>query len=345
MLEYITKLVRILSQLPLPKLLIVGGIVLVFAAAGIALTGSPTAPPTPDAVPTEQPHSALVSVMWVLIGIGASLIVAGLVIALIAPERRFTDWGMIDLWLFQGVDDMGALLGQCRERVIILKTWFPEDGKIAAGLDQAFMNGANVQLVLCNPWADILGIRSTSADVLHRQAAKWIRRGLDVVKKWAHRDCDFKIGLYNAWPGCPVIWADGRIFMGFYFRKYPSPQQRWIEVRAKSPLADVLDEQLTGLWKRAFQITNTAQLDNWLSHEIVQRDSNMLALLKGCIDDEGMLDSLNEWLAVNPLEDLSKWLDDDSHESLEDRLSGKMFAELKVWLDRSRQRSNEEPEA
>ena len=88
-------------------------------------------------------NSAIISALAVF---GLTLMIAGLLI-----NSRFTEWGMIDLRWFQDEQDMRTLLSKCKKEVIILKTWFPEDGEIAAGLAKAFQNQAKVRLILCHP--------------------------------------------------------------------------------------------------------------------------------------------------------------------------------------------------
>src|SRR5205814_5813581 len=53
-----------------------------------------------------------------------------------------------------------------------------------------------------------------------------------------------EIGCYDSWPGCPVIWYDRKILMGFYFRGAPSPEWPWVSVKAGSELAIILEDQI-----------------------------------------------------------------------------------------------------
>lgn len=189
--------------------------------------------------PVDRITSSLIIAMLVA---GVFLMILGLL-----TKNRFAEWGMINLRKFHHSPDMERFLSSCTKDVTVLKTWFPEDNDIARGLEKAVTNGARVQLILCHPKVPILGQRSRSTDHEHQIAAKWIYRGLEVVSTKASREKFNGVFLYDAWPGCPVILADGRMFMGFYFWGYTSPTQPWVEVKANSDLWNVLTAQLEKL--------------------------------------------------------------------------------------------------
>lgn len=188
-------------------------------------------------------------------------------------------WGIIDLRRFHDGEGMGTLLSDCHDEVIILKTWFPEDHNIARGLKDAMKNEASIELILCAPESKILGMRSRSAGIAHTQATNWIRIGLDVVAQTVSDGKFNGVAFYNAWPGCPVIWADGRTFMGFYFRGHTSPHQPWVEVRPESPLLTLLEEQRDSLRTLAREAGPSLNRDG------------------GTIDK---IDKLHDWVKANP---------------------------------------------
>lgn len=232
------------------------GVGLLFAAASVIISQ------------TDLPTWLFTLAIVLLFVIGLILTILGLRPETDGPPddeawARFKEWGMVDLLRLQGVRSMRTLLERCSEKVTILKTWFPEDGEIAAGLAKAFQNHAKVRLIMCHPEAPILGMRSESARVRHDQAAVWIDQGLDVVEDNAIPKTFNGIGFYNAWPGCPVIWADDRIFVGFYFRGHTSPNQPWVEVKAGTPLSETLGYQRDTLWDKAHQLKTLDELRQW----------------------------------------------------------------------------------
>lgn len=177
---------------------------------------------------------------------------------------RFKDWGMIDLRKFRTSKKMGAFLSR-RKRLVVLKTWFPEDDDIRGGLKIAMNGGASIQLILCDPRAPILGQRTESTNHKQVDAAIWIINGLDLVAKNVSEAKFEGVALYNHWPGCPVIWADDRLFMGFYFWGSTSPQRPWVEVKAGSDLAKDLEEQRDQLNRRApTKLDTVDKLKKWL---------------------------------------------------------------------------------
>ena len=147
--------------------------------------------------------------------------------------------------------------------------------------------GATIQMILCNPKAPILGKRAKSTEHTHEQAAEWIYHGLDMVLKNASPTTFKGIGFYDTWPGCPVIWADHRMFMGFYLWRYTSPNQRWVEVEVKSDLWVALENQKTHILKDAVQLGTLDKLRTWIK--------------------DNPLDELLEWIKDNPLDELLEW--------------------------------------
>ncbi len=150
-------------------------------------------------------------------------------------------------------------LGNSRD-IRVLKTWFPESTEIETGLELAVTKQqARVRLLLCKPKSAILKQRSLGA----HEEAWWgsykvyhaIRKVYKSVK--TTQGTDVQIACYDSWPGCPVIWYDREILMGFYFRGKSSPSWPWVSVRTGSKLAKILDDQFNELW----QLSNTEHLD------------------------------------------------------------------------------------
>ena len=137
----------------------------------------------------------------------------------------------------------------------ILKTWFPETDVINNALASALGSGASVKLILCKPGSQILRIRCEGANVAPEEADDWIIQGLTRVKDDLEEETkreQFKgVAFHDAWPGCPVIRVDQRIYMGFYFRGKTSPNFPWIEIRPGSELDNYLQSQEEELWTMA----------------------------------------------------------------------------------------------
>lgn len=136
------------------------------------------------------------------------------------------------------------------KELVIVKTWFPEKDEIADALKIALDRGARVKLILCKPDSKILESRCEGAGFKLTAATKWISKGIDIVQKHAKYPEPLKhVRLHDRWPGCPVITADERIYMGFYFRGNTSPNFPWLEIRKRSTLAEYLKSQEDELWE------------------------------------------------------------------------------------------------
>ncbi len=175
------------------------------------------------------------------------------------PFRKFLDLGMErihDPLTDRNLRDRLA----SSKNIKVLKTWFPESTQIATGLERAINeHRARVRLLLCKPQSVILEQRSLGA----HQRAWWgsfkVCEAIEDVYRWvkATPGVDVKIRCYDSWPGCPVIWCDDTILMGFYFRGRASPAWPWVSVKKDSRLAKILDDQFNDLWED----DNTEHLD------------------------------------------------------------------------------------
>lgn len=212
--------------------------------------------------------------------LGVVLVVIGFLYLRHTSEGKLGAIGMVGR-RYLGGDQVRARL-QKATQITILKTWFPEDGAIESALGVALGNGASVQLILCEPESEILKKRCEGADVEHAQARRWIIRGLKLVKKHATEDQFDGVAFFEEWPGCPVIWADERPYMGFYFRGGTSPNFPWIEIRAGSRLATILENQRDALLELAKKREKQARKQG-------RRGTNLLETL----------DDLNDWLRRN----------------------------------------------
>ena len=132
----------------------------------------------------------------------------------------------------------------------VLKTWFPETEAIKTGLRKAIKRGAKLKLLLCNPNSALLQKRSHTALQEEFQGSNVVYHAIKNINEWVLDASELKveIGVYDSWPGCPVIWYDEEILMGFYFRTAPSTDWPWITVRKGTQLAGILDEQFDDLW-------------------------------------------------------------------------------------------------
>jgi hypothetical protein len=137
------------------------------------------------------------------------------------------------------------------KKIKVLKTWFPETRVIGDGLEAAIKSGAEVRLLLCKPESILLQQRSRTAlkDKQYR-ASTIVYKAIKDIHDWVQEKsgAEVEIGCYDSWPGCPVIWYDDKIIMGFYFRRAPSPEWPWISVKPQSVLAEILDRQYEDLW-------------------------------------------------------------------------------------------------
>ena len=160
-------------------------------------------------------------------------------------------------------------LGDATE-IKVLKTWFPENPEIESGLRQAITEkSANVELLLCHPGSTILKQRSLGADELAWWGDYKVYRAVQNVYDWTEGmsddDLKVKIWLYDSWPGCPVIWYDKNILMGFYFRGAASPSWPWLSIKIKSRLADILMAQFEDLWNKATEkLSSREDMADWL---------------------------------------------------------------------------------
>jgi len=161
----------------------------------------------------------------------------------------FKDLGMLRIIDPLGDKKLRRRLARARE-IRILKTWFPENETIAGGLRSAIKNKAAVRLLLANPDSRILMVRSQGSVGQPDHGKNKVIEVMEKIPNWARdaEQVEVHIGLYDSWPGCPVIWYDDRILMGFYFRGASSPHWPWVEVKKGSKLATILDDQFHSLW-------------------------------------------------------------------------------------------------
>lgn len=152
----------------------------------------------------------------------------------------------------------------------VLKTWFPESTEIESGLLAAIEHRARVELLLCKPDSDILKSRSLGAHEPELWGSYKVYHAVEKVYEAleATPRAKVEIACYDSWPGCPVIWYDGNILMGFYFRGKASPAWPWVSVKAKTKLAKILENQFKELWTltrpRTVLLKTRKQMAQWL---------------------------------------------------------------------------------
>jgi hypothetical protein len=158
-------------------------------------------------------------------------------------------------------DEVGRRLAGAK-RIDVMKTWFPDHPDIQEGFKLAMTSGAEVRLLLSHPKSVLLGQRSLGAKHNEDHGSWQVTRTLLDIYEW---ELDkFEIGLYDEWPGCPTIWYDKRVLLGFYLRGRSSPFWPWLEIEAGSPFDKILCQQFNDLWKIADKISNRTELAVWL---------------------------------------------------------------------------------
>ncbi|MEK6282966.1 MAG: DUF4062 domain-containing protein [Acidobacteriota bacterium] len=172
----------------------------------------------------------------------------------------------------------------------VLKTWFPESRQIGAGLIGAIEKmGAiekteSVRLLLCKPGSDILLERSLGAHEEEWFGSFAVSHGVKLVynclvarARLGKPPANVKIGIYDSWPGCPVIWYDKKILMGFYIRGKSSPSWPWINVREGSALARFLSAQWNDLWghEKTEHLNTLEEMKNWLERPENKKWANL----------------------------------------------------------------------
>jgi hypothetical protein len=203
-----------------------------------------------------------------------------------AEFRKFVDLGIEEVHKHLDDQDLQEFLKGAKN-IKVLKTWFPESRQIAAGLKCAIMKGAKVKLLLLKPGTDLLKERSLGAGEKDWWGSFMIHYAVDVVHKSLlekQREADrrkkkcepgrnleeqeqeprVRIAFYNSWPGCPVIWYDKTILVGFYIRGKSSPSWPWLRINKRSDLAKALEKQFDDLWKDAKYLDTPKQMKSWL---------------------------------------------------------------------------------
>jgi hypothetical protein len=172
-------------------------------------------------------------------------------------------------------ENLQARLGNSRD-IKVLKTWFPESTDIENGLEEAIKQKARVRLLLCKPGSVVLEKRSRGAHTNTSWGSYMVYHAVEKIYELvqATPGADVQVAIYDAWPGCPVIWYGGEILMGFYFRGKSSPAWPWISVREGSRLAGILNDQFEELWGRSAKrlkspdnvkhIETADEMKNWL---------------------------------------------------------------------------------
>lgn len=181
------------------------------------------------------------------------------------PAETLAEYGVIGVWDPLRGESIHDRLAGAKELVIV-KTWFPEDNRIGRGFKRALENGAKVRLLLCDPDSATLRVRAIGARKNPEQVSRWVVDAVRLVRSAVHAEqtSHFEVGIFDQWPGCPVIHVDGRIYMGFYFCGDSSPNYRWLVVDPISTLADILSEQESQLWLGATKLLTLDALDEWI---------------------------------------------------------------------------------
>ena len=182
------------------------------------------------------------AIVWIVLLIAVSFMIIGFWLVRQFLGEDLLTMGMIGRRSLEGDKILEAI--QKANSIIIIKTWFPETEIIRDALKAALKNGASVELILCDPYSKILEHRCEGARVNLDEAQLWIKKGLMIVEQNARNPGQFLgVRFHDIWPGCPVIRADQRTFMGFYLRGNTSPNLPWIEIHWPSNLRPHLERQ------------------------------------------------------------------------------------------------------
>ena len=184
--------------------------------------------------------------------------------------KNFLQFGMRNIHNPLTDFQLSDILANSR-KIKILKTWFPENPTIAAGLHTAIKNKASLQLLLLEPKSFLIKKRSVGANKAEKHGSVKVIEALKNIYDWVGKEKSWnklKIGLYNEWAGCPVIWCNEQIFMGFYFRGNSSDCFPWIEVRRGSQLEEILVEQFDSLWENSNNSEKLGNSQEWLEKNI-----------------------------------------------------------------------------
>lgn len=178
--------------------------------------------------------------------------------------NSFREYGMKRLDVHFEPSKQGHVLRKAK-KIKVLKTWFPDDDNIKAGIIDALTAGAEITLLLCEPKSDILAMRSKGAK--HKK-----KHGQDAIDEFIKEISDnietykgsIDIRFYDEWPGVPIIWYDDSIYMGFYLRGKSSPFWPWVEVKKNSDLAHTLEKQFEELWVKSSDKTKIESINTRL---------------------------------------------------------------------------------
>jgi hypothetical protein len=226
--------------------------------------------------PATQPYSKTADLLTkIAFAVLVTVVVRSLSLALDAlkePDHSatFAKLGMLRVCDPLGDEELQRRLAGSR-KIRVLKTWFPETTTIERGLELAIKrHRAKVRLLLAHPDSQVLAQRSGGAGESPSHGAMMVLRTLNQVVDWIghSRDADVQIGLYDSWPGCPVIWCDDTVLMGFYFRGRSSPHWPWVEVEAGSKLdKEILKSQFDSLWSHrdTIRLSTVAEIASWLA--------------------------------------------------------------------------------
>jgi hypothetical protein len=194
-----------------------------------------------------------------------------------SPDNKYKeldklfDYGIETIHVHLSDDELQGRLERATS-IQVLKTWFPETKIIATGLERAIKEKkAKVKLLLCAPESPLLQQRSFNAlQKRELEGSYAVYTTIEEIHRWLQEEpgATVEIGLYNSWPGCPVIWYDETILMGFYFRGLPSPAWPWVSIRPKSKLARTLNDQFKELWTlsdpRTEHLMTSKDREEWL---------------------------------------------------------------------------------
>jgi hypothetical protein len=180
---------------------------------------------------------------------------------------KFSDLGMETIHERLSDRDIKKLLQSART-IRVLKTWFPETHVIERGLSAAIRNHAKVRLLLCKPDSALLTQRAEGAHKPSDLGSKTVYHAIQTIYNLVEKTpgAKVRIACYDSWPGCPVIWYDKTILMGFYFRGDASPEWPWVSIRPNKYIATILEEQFDDLWKLADteHLNTPGQMASWL---------------------------------------------------------------------------------
>ena len=187
-------------------------------------------------------------------------------------------------------DTLRKLLAKSKN-ITVVKTWFPENDHLKEGLISSLKANGQVNLFLLDPNSEILKKRSEAASPNINHGKNHVHNAICLMYDWKFIKplapvVNGTIGIYDYWPGSPLIQLDNSILMGFYWIGDSSPAFPWLEIKNGSYLHDVLKGQIMAIKEKSELLETKTQFENFarrkeivLHSETVGAKANMQHLI------------------------------------------------------------------